>query len=100
MADVNITITVPDAWVGRTLSALNGMADKKIGIRFENAMREYEFESKTGEETNVEFAKRAFREMILQHIKAFEWSEDYQRFQSERDNIVEISENVPDELLT
>lgn len=100
MADVNITITVPDAWVSRTLTALNGMAEKKIGINFENAMRPYEYESKAAEETNIQFAKRVFTDMIKYHIKAYEWNEDYQRFVNESIAITAISEDVPDDILT
>jgi hypothetical protein len=100
MADVDITITVPDAWVSRTLDALNGMAGKNIRIEFDRALKEYMYDAKDGSETNPQFAARAFREMIKQHIKAYELNEDYIRYRSDMGDILAPSESVPEDILT
>ena len=100
MADVNVTITVPDAWVIRTLEAINGMADKDIRIEFERAIQSYKYEAKTALENNLQFAKRVFKEMILQHIKAFELDAAYDVYFSSINAIEQPTEDVPEDLLT
>jgi hypothetical protein len=100
MADVNITITVPDAWVNRTLTALNGMADKNIQIGLDRGFMSYRYDAKKPEETNIVFAKRAFVEMIKNHIKAFEFSEDQERYATDISSVEPASVDVPDGILT
>lgn len=100
MADVNVTITVPDAWVNRVLTALNGQANKDIGLDFENAHKNYTYEAKTGEENNIQFAKRVFTEHLKQQIKIYELSLSYDEYRTAINNITDPFEDVPEDILT
>jgi hypothetical protein len=100
MADIVIEITVPDAYVTRAFEALTGMADKRIRIEFERDSVIYDYTAKESEETNKEFAERVCRNMIINHIKAYEKDLDYDRYHAEMKAVLPASEDVPDNILT
>lgn len=100
MADINITITIPDAWVSRVQDAITGQAEKRISTQFESANLSYQYTAKGGAETWIEFAGRVFKEHLKQQIKLYELSEDIARYDSEINSIDLPSEDVPDEILS
>ena len=51
MADVNLTVTIPDAYVSRVIDAVSGQADKSPRV-------EVTYIPKQGGETNADFGKR------------------------------------------
>jgi hypothetical protein len=100
MADVILKITIPDAYVQRTLDAFNGLAERDISLKVDYQNMNLNFEPKTVDENNVEFGERVIRQSILHLIKLYELDKDFKRFTSEKDAIAEVSETVPEDLLT
>jgi len=99
MADIDITITIPDSWITRVQDALTGQAEKPITIEFDNSHKRYSYAEK-GTDTWVQFAKRAFTEHLKQQIKVFELSLSQQAY-SDNINAIELpGEDVPEDILT
>jgi len=99
MADIDITITIPDAWISRVQDALINQASKQISIEFENAHKRYSYEPK-GTDTWVQFAKRVFTEHLKQQIKVSELSVSYANYTEAINGIDQPFEDVPEEILT
>ena len=98
MADIDITITIPDAWVPRVQDALTNQANKSISIDFDNATIRYSYDPK-GSDTWVEFAERAFKEHLKNQIKVSELSIDNERYRTDISEIEQPSEDVPENIL-
>ncbi len=99
MADIPITIIIPDAWITRVQATLTGQADKDITIEFNNAHKRYSYAAK-GSDTWIQFAKRAFREHLKQQIKVYELSISQQEYSDNIQNIELPGEDVPEDILT
>ena len=99
MADIDITITIPDAWVTRVQDALTNQASKNISIDFENGHIDYSYEPK-GSDNWVQFAQRAFREHLKNQIKVSELSIDNERYRTDISGIEQPGEDVPEDILT
>jgi hypothetical protein len=99
MADVNLTITIPDAYVQRTLDAFNGLAERDIRLKVDYQTMNLNFDQKDEAENNIQFGQRVIRQSILHLIKLYELDKDFKRFTSEKDAITEVSIDVPEDLL-
>jgi len=99
MADIDITITIPDAWISRVQDALTNQASKSIGIEFENAHKRYSYEPK-GTDTWVQFAERAFKAHLINQIKVSELSVSYANYTEAINGIEQPFEDVPEDILT
>ena len=56
-ADVEVTLTFPSEYVPRIVAAITTQADKNLNL-------DVYYKSKQGDETNLEFYKRAVKELI------------------------------------
>lgn len=99
MADINITITIPDAWITRVQDALTGQVNENISIEFGNSHIRYTYEEK-GTDTWIQFAERVFKEHLKNQIKVYELSIDSIRYTDEIRAITQPIEDVPDDILT
>ena len=86
MADINVTITIPEEWISRVQAAKHGMAEKNISIDFKHTHIRYSYPAKN-DETEVEFAQRICREHWRQQVKAYELSIDNERYSDEIEGI-------------
>ena len=110
MADVNLTITIPDAQVTRVFDTFTKLADRNIILRtslspIEPGGREPEgswvlkFSSKLVSETNKQFGIRAILETIRALVKLKEYTEDTQRYHNDVSVVIPPSQNVPDNIV-
>ena len=103
MADVNLTITVPDAYITKTINAFTHIANKQL--RLEAHSRNYDsawsfkiLPQQSGESL-IEFGERVLRELGKAVIRLDNIKEDYNRYNTEIAAINPPTPNVPDDVL-
>lgn len=95
MADVDLTVTIPDAWVDRVLTAISNFAGNKIEIRIDGVSLEFSYAQKGAGESNIEFGKRWLRNLGLYFVKVSELKTDVIRYNNEAAAISEPNQSVP-----
>ena len=111
MADVILTIAVPDAMVTRTLNAFNAIADTHITIEARgsqdmpdgsdsNGHWDFRITPKAAEETHKQFGERVLRELGKAVINMVDKAEDDVRYKTEVAAIALPASDVPDNILT
>ena len=104
MANIDITITIPDAHVARVSEAITNLADKQLKVEvnadgFHNRW-EYSYEPKQPAESSLQFAQRVVRENIKAIVRLYEYTKDWNRFEAESSAVVQPSQNVPEDVIT
>jgi hypothetical protein len=109
MADVPLTITVPDARVTRVLNAFNKIADTHMMIEARgsspnptndfDARWDFRIAAKTTEETNIQFGQRVLRELGKAVVNMVDKAEDDKRYRTEVASVVPPVSDVPDDIL-
>lgn len=100
MADINITITIPEEWAPDVQEAFNGQADKPIGLTFETAHKNYTYAPRdiTGGETQLQFAQRVIRTHLKQQVIIFKKSVDQVRWETEINSVDPVLEDIPEDI--
>ena len=104
MADVILTITIPDAMVTRTLDAFNTITDTHMTIEarrddFDGRWDFHILPKDTGE-TNKQFGQRVLRELGKAVINMVDKAEDETRYRTEVAAVVPPVSDVPEDVLT
>lgn len=103
MADVNLTIVIPDAYITRVLDALNAVAGASFSIEATkddtHAHWDFTIAPKGASETNRDFAKRFIRELGKAVINMVDKAEDEQRYRDEISIISPPVSDVPNSIL-
>ena len=98
MADIDITITIPDAWVTRVQESLTGNAEKNINIDCENAHINYSYDPK-GSDNWLVYAEKVFIKHLVSQVRLYELSKANEDYRNAINAIEQPTENVPDDLL-
>ena len=108
MADVVLNITIPDAYVLRTLAAFNTIVDTHITIEARghgdpknefNGHMDFTIQPNQAGETNKQFGERVFRSLGLAVIKMVEKEADEDRYRTAVATIPPPTEKVPTDIL-
>ena len=93
MADINITLTIPDEHVAIAWEAINAYCDTLMTLTARghsdppeevlNIHSGVHIDAKTGEETNKEFAERWLAEYTKAAIKGYWLADDTKRYQED-----------------
>ena len=108
MADVDLTITIPDAHTVRVLDAFNKaagarielMAHKSVGDTNFNANWSFQYAEKDASENNKQFAVRAILELTKALVKMVDYAEDQDRYRTEVSAITPANQDVPEDIIT
>ena len=108
MADVNITLTIPDAHVTRVSEAFTKLsganihldADKDFGGTMFTGRWDFMIDPQEGAETTKEFAIRFITDLIKATVKLVDYAEDRERYNTEVAAITKPDEDVPDGIVT
>ena len=112
MADVDLTITIPDAWTAKVVDAFTRCSGTDTRIRLEiekhspdleqqlRAEWTFNIPEKGDTETMVEFGQRFLRAFGIAVIKAVDKKDDEDRYRAEIAVIVPPASDVPDDVLT
>jgi len=104
--DVELTITIPDAYVARAIDAFSGVAGARIDMNAHNpetnfnANWTFAIEPKDGAETLKDFGQRFMKELGLAVIRLWDYAEDQDRYRTAVNLIPSAAQDVPDDLLT
>jgi len=100
MADVQLTINIPDAYVTRAVEAFNGLSGKRININVngEDFRGDWRFtiDPKDEAESLKEFGTRFIRELALATVRLWDYAEDQDRYSAEISGLTLPSQNIPD----
>lgn len=103
MADVQLTLTVPDAYVTRVLAAMNHADGRLVEVSVGDAAigDNYGFTTaiEKGGMGNAEYAKYFIMQLIKTYVRAYEFGVDRVRFESEQAAVTPATQNVPDEIV-
>lgn len=100
MADVTLSVTIPDAYVTRVLTAISGLADKKLKLKNDGIIEfEFTYLGKQNGETNKAFAKIFLKILVKTAVKLNEFSADVIRYKNDTSAIALPSQNVPDGII-
>jgi len=112
MADVDLTITIPDAWTTKVIDAFtqSSGADTRIRIEIDNIQIDpsdgfhtswmFTIAEKGGSETLVEFGERFLREIGKAIVDAIDIKEDEERYEDEIALIDPPSSDVSGDIFT
>ena len=109
MADVNVTITIPDAWVTKVLAAFNTIADTHMTIEARGSgdpatefdgRWDFWIAPKGPGETNIQFGQRVLRELGKAVVSMVDKAEDDVRYRTEIAAVVPPASDVPTDILT
>lgn len=102
MADVTLTVTIPDAYVQRVIDAVTGYAGDELTLRAERSGPEqrYSYLAKQAGETAVEYGSRFLKEYIRAFVKLYELDMDMSRYNSDVQGVAQPSVNVPDGIVS
>jgi hypothetical protein len=109
MADVILNITVPDAWVTKTMDAFNTVTDTHMTIeaRGHSPNPEDEFDGrwdfqiavKEAGETDKQFGQRVVRELAKAVVNMVDLAEDSKRYRTEMAAIAPPESDVPEDVI-
>lgn len=100
MATITLKFDVTDDNQVYLLKNFNEMAERNISININGYPLNLNIEPKAKDENNLQFGHRVINQIILITIKANAQYTDRLRKNAEVDAIKEISDNIPDNLLT
>ena len=95
-----IIIDIDDLDVTRAIDAFTGLADENLEINGLGNTKDFEYSTKATGETNIQFGKRVIAKIMVQFVKLYEKAQDKERFNSDIEAIEQVTENVPDDLIT
>lgn len=110
MADVVLTITIPDAMIARTLAAFNKIAGTHVMIEARgsnpdpaqdfDARWDFRIEPQQVGETPKQFGQRVLRELGKAVINMVDKAEDDVRYRTQVAAVVPPASDVPEDVLT
>ena len=108
MADVDLTITIPDAHTVRVLDAFTKAAGARIELMAHkhtennefNANWSYSYDEQQPGETAKQFAVRVILEQIKALVKLVDYAEDQDRYRTAVAAITPATQDVPDNIVT
>ena len=108
MPDVTLTVTVPDAWITKTLGAFNTIADTHMTIEARghapdpqdefNGRFDFRIIRDLGD-NDKQWAERVLRELGKAVVKMVDLAEDNVRYREEISSVLPPTENVDDGVL-
>ena len=100
MADVDLTVTIPDAYVIKVLNALQATADRDLMLGAFNSDSPIEWGFKIsgqqGGETSKDFGERYIKEFLLAVIRMVEFAQDKNRYDAEIQAVTPPTQDVGD----
>ena len=102
MADVVLSITIPNQFVARVVAAINARAGKEMSIQVlaaENVPFQFQYAPKAAEETQMQYGQRFVKEYIRAFVRCHELNTDATRFSSAVAAVPVPSQSVPDEIV-
>jgi cysteinyl-tRNA synthetase len=100
MANVTLSVTIPDAHVDTVLRMLNNLSGKNLFLRSNGVIEwKFNFDGKQNGETNKAFAERYIKSFIRASVRLNEYTMDAQRHATETLAIAQPAQNVPDEII-
>lgn len=103
MADVALSITIPDAWVTRTLEVFTILTDSHITLEVRDGTKgswNFIIPAQDGGESDRDFCERVFRELAEAAVNLVDRAQDVVRFNSEVDALIPAASDVPDDIFT
>jgi len=106
MADIELTIRIPDAYITRTIDAFTGVAGARIDLMAHNPETEFNanwnftISPKDDAEPLKSFGERFLRELGLAVIRMWDYAEDQDRYRTAVSTIPSAAQDVPDDILT
>ena len=107
MADVEITVVIPEAWVDDTVEAFTKVAGSRIDMHAHksteasefNANWDFTIESKGETEGAKAFGARFFKELGLAVVRMYQYAKDRDRYRTEVSEITSAHQDVPDDAI-
>ena len=107
MADVEITVVIPEAWVADTVEAFTAvagaridmMAHKSVGDTEFNANWDFTIAPKGESEGAKAFGARFFKELGLAVVRLYQYAKDRDRYRTEVSGIESAHQDVPDDAI-
>jgi hypothetical protein len=99
MADISLTITIPESYVPRVRESFHGMANREIQVSHKNANLTLKYDPKGMQETEKQFAQRVLKSLGKTLIGVFEYNVDVDRHAEEVNKIAIPSVEIPDDLI-
>lgn len=105
MADIIVSITIPEGYAGKVLNAFNKVAGTHLGIESDNMENnfhcrwDFQINPKAPSETNIQFGQRVFREFGKAIINMVDKAEDDIRYRNEIAAITAPHSDVPNNIL-
>ena len=96
MADVNVTITIPEMYISRIISAFTGYANISLDLSTESGRWGFSYLPKQTGETNMDFGERVIKNLILALVRCYELDQDYIRYRNAVGAVTPPSQSVPD----
>ena len=110
MADVQLTITIPDVHTTRVLDAFTKAAGARIELMAHkhtenndfnaNWSFEYAEQDTAGGETAKQFGARVILELTKALVKMVDYAEDQARYRTEVSAITPAAQDVPEDVIT
>jgi len=108
-AAVRFTITVPDAYTVQVLNAMKTLSGTHMALEargsspnpeddFDGRM-DFRIEPKGANETDLQFAQRFTRSLLVVSVKVVKQHEEQERYREEISKIAHPNVNVPDEVI-
>lgn len=103
MADVDLTVTVPEVWQTKVVDSFTTIAGANILIHINkpglNARWKFTIAPKGASETLVQFGSRFLRELGIAYVNAVDKAEDEDRYKAAIAAIPPPISDVPDNIL-
>lgn len=97
MADVSITITIPDAHTTRVQEAFTNLSDSRLTLNNGIMSIEFSIAGKTPTENNIQFAQRFIRTALKQFVRLNEKRTDLEdRYKPAVEAVPLPQESVPE----
>ena len=100
MADVNLTITIPEKYISRTIDAFYGEANKSIELRDDAEHTIFKYLPRQEKETNQQFSERVIKELIVALVKCYELHAERVRYNEAVAKVNPPFVTVPDDIVT
>ena len=107
MADVEITVVIPEAWVDDTVEAFTKVAGSRIDMHAHKSTEASEFNANwdftiapKGETEGAKaFGARFFKELGLAVVRMYQYAKDRDRYRTEVSEITSAHQDVPDDAI-
>ena len=100
MADLNITITIPESYIPRVQATFTGLSGVEMNLKNDiSGGIDFIIEPKQSGETNIQFGTRFIRQSMLQFVRLFELDLDTERYKTSIAAVATPAESVPPDII-